>query len=394
MPQKNTEETIKTPVRRGRKPAKSSNILPQDPVVQENTRHISENTKEIQNNTKMIHILYGIIILLMIIIAWLAFWLGSVFWWASTFWWKSTNNSWENAWNTPTQAENITVTVIDDTRCSDCQTSAIAEQLKTLPFLSGANFIEKEFSEDGVEALMKENNITKIPAIIFSTNNMFDGGQITPYLTELPNESYSLELGATFNPFAERSERGFLTMDMETLANMQDISYIKWSSDATVTWFEFSDFGCTFCQKMHADDKTVSKILEKYEWVVNNRFMHMAYRNKEVPEVVECIAETAGKDAFNTLIDQGFAQRISTKADVYKIADENNIAYKEAEVDACISDGRMKTKIDAHMEIGQNTFHISGTPGNILVNVNTGEYEFISGAYPEATFSEVIEKLK
>ncbi len=60
---------------------------------------------------------------------------------------------------------------------------------------------------------LEDNNITALPAVVFNSNTMNDGGQITPYLTALPNGSYSLALGATFDPFAKRSENGFLIMD-------------------------------------------------------------------------------------------------------------------------------------------------------------------------------------
>jgi len=60
------------------------------------------------------------------------------------------------------------------------------------------------------------------------------------------------------------------------------------------------------------------------------------------------------------------------------VADANGINYNTQEVDACIASDRMKAKIDDTMELGQNVFGIRGTPGNILINVNTGEYELVS----------------
>ena len=42
-----------------------------------NARHISENTKEIKSNSSMLHLLYGVTIVLMLIIAGLAFFVGA-----------------------------------------------------------------------------------------------------------------------------------------------------------------------------------------------------------------------------------------------------------------------------------------------------------------------------
>ncbi len=360
--------------------------------VEENARHISENAREIQTNTKMIHILYAIIILLMVIIAGLAFWLGSVFSWTGTG--ASTAGNTTNTANTT--GAGIEVTIIWDKRCNDCVTAEITQQFKTFPFLSEATVTEKDFSDSGIQEILKSNNITRLPAVILSDNNLWDGGAISPFLIALKDGKFRLELWevASFDPFMERSERWFLTLDTETLEVIKSNSYVNGNAEAPITWLEYSDFGCSFCVKMHAEDKTVKNVLEKYNWVVNSRFQHMAFRNREVPEVIECIAETAWEQAFYTLIDEGFNARVTTKSDILAVADTNGVNYNIWEVDACIADGRMKTRIDAHMELGQNVFGVRGTPGNILINIETWEFELISGAYPQSHFEGVIERLK
>ena len=45
------------------------------------------------------------------------------------------------------------------------------------------------------------------------------------------------------------------------------------------------------------------------------------------------------------------------------------------------------------METGASLFWITGTPGNILINNTTGEYEVISWAYPTSAFEAIIDKL-
>jgi len=46
--------------------------------VEANARHIEENKQEIKNNSSMIHLLYGFIIFLLLIIAGLAFYVGQM----------------------------------------------------------------------------------------------------------------------------------------------------------------------------------------------------------------------------------------------------------------------------------------------------------------------------
>ena len=385
-----TNEEKKTPSARGRKPRAikntSSNV---GAHVEENARHISENARDIGNNTKMIHTLYAIITLLVIIIAWLAFWLGSVF-----SGWVWNQNTWNISQNTTGQW--IEITIIGDERCSDCVTAEVTQQLRTLPFLSEATIIERDFSEPWVRDLLKDNSITRLPAVLFNDNNLWDGWAISPFLTRLTDGNYRLDLweAASFDPFMERSERWFLVLDLEVLETIKASSYLKGDAEAPITWLEYSDFGCSFCVKMHAEDKTVQNVLNSNEGIINSRFQHMAFRNREVPEVIECIAETAWEEAFYTLIDEWFNARVTTKSDILAVADTNWISYNIWDVDACIADGRMKARIDAHMELGQNVFGVRGTPGNILINVNTGEFELVSGAYPQSYFEEVIGRLQ
>jgi len=58
-----------------------------------------------------------------------------------------------------------------------------------------------------VQEFLKEQNISVLPAIVFSTNNIGDGGTMTPYLSALSNGEYSLEIGSTYDPYITRSDK-------------------------------------------------------------------------------------------------------------------------------------------------------------------------------------------
>lgn len=254
-----SKETTEKKAPRKRVSAESTPVT-LEKVVQENVRHIDENTREIRSNSNMIHVLYGIIIVLMLIIAGLAFYVGTRL----------------GSGATPgmTQADDIEITVIDDARCTDCQTSELITQLKTLPFLSAATFVQKDFADKGVEAYLKENNIKLLPAIVFNTNTLADGGQIVPYLTALADgKGYSLALPSKFNPFAKRSANGFLLLEDDTVKNIKAGSYIDGNKDATITWIEYSDVQCPYCAKLH-NDGTPDTLQEKYGDSLNIVFQH------------------------------------------------------------------------------------------------------------------------
>jgi hypothetical protein len=68
----------------------------------------------------------------------------------------------------------LVVTIIDDKRCTNCMTTEIVNQLKLVPFLQDFGYVEKDFSDTGISDYLKQNEITKLPAIILSTNNIND----------------------------------------------------------------------------------------------------------------------------------------------------------------------------------------------------------------------------
>jgi len=76
---------------------------------------------------------------------------------------------------------------------------------------------------------------------------------MTPYLTAIPSGEYSLQIGAQFDPFAERSERGFLTISEEQIKEIIDTAHVYGNEDAKITWLEYSDVNCHYCKKIASD---------------------------------------------------------------------------------------------------------------------------------------------
>ncbi len=358
-----------------------------DPVAV-NARHIEENARDIKNNSSMIHILYGTIIVLMMIIAGLAFYVGQML---------GNKNAPTGNTNTPviTSSEDVTITIIDDARCADCQTDAITGQLKALPFLAGATFIEQDFSDSGVSDFITQQEITALPVVIFNTNALSDGGQIAPYLTNLPDGQFSLALGATFNPFAERSEKWFLILDQSDVESLKTDSPIDGNSEAGITWIEYSDLECPFCAKLH-NEWTANSVKEKYGDDLNIIFKHFPldfHANAlSAAQALECANEQWAD--FYGLIDASFSKYNNNNFSLdgfYDLAVEN--WADKASLEACVTSEKYKEKALAQQTEGQSLFGITGTPGNVIINNATGEYEIVSGAYPASTFEAIVDRM-
>jgi hypothetical protein len=122
---------------------------------------------------------------------------------------------------------------------------------------------------------------------------MDDGGQITPYLTALPGGDFSLAVGAKFNPFASRSENGFLTIDLSIVEEIKADAHYKGNKDAKITWLEYTDVNCHYCKKMEIDG-TVQIVMDTIGDDLNKTSSHFigvgGQASQDAAEAFECIA--------------------------------------------------------------------------------------------------------
>lgn len=359
-----------------------------------------ENTVESKNN----NIQMIIIIVLLVVITVMWFFLGKKY--------MDTNTTTKTNWTGSTvqwtwSYDKLSIIVIDDKRCTNCPTDVILDQLKQLPSIAWVTIEKKDFSDKWVEDYLKKNEITKLPLIAFSTNNfdvtadpvqMDQSGQPTPkvnsFLKPLPGWEFILEIGAVFDPFVERSANGFLLLDKAKLETIKKDSYLEWDAKAKITWLEYSDLECPYCAKLH-NSTTEKDLFTKYGTKLNKIFNHFPldfHTNAQSgAEILECLAEQKGSDAFYWLMAKAYTDEKSTKE--YLIEESVKLWAKKDLLDKCLESGKYTEKIKNQMQVGSELFGITGTPGNVLINVDTGEYEVISWAYPTESFTEIIDKL-
>lgn len=345
------------------------------------------------------NLLVWIIVVLAIVIA--------VMWF---FLWKMTSggSSIGPNWSTNIKYDKLTVKVIKDARDSTLDADAIVTEIKKLPSIAWAKIEILDFADKGISDYLKENNIKALPAFIFSTKNFdvsadpIQAGQdgnpvpkINTYLQALPNWEFFLEVGSTYDPFVERSERGFRMIDKALLETIKKDSYIKGNVNAKVTWLEYSDLECPYCAKLHITDKTPETLTTKYGDDLNIVFNHfpLAFHNNAQigAEILECLAAQKWSEAFYSLINTAFETKDSTKDSLIKEAVK--LWADETKLNKCLEDKTFTKKVTDQMQIGTELFGVTWTPGNVLINNETWEYEVISGAYPADAFSTIIDKL-
>jgi protein-disulfide isomerase len=289
----------------------------------------------------------------------------------------------------------LEIKVYDDIRCKTCNTENIIDRLKTIPLLNNSNYDKKDFSDQEVVDYLKDNHIKNLPLIIFPTNKVDQS--IDNFLKPIGNGEYYLEINANFDPYAKRSDRGILQIELSELEKIKNYSYIKGKLNAKILWLEYSDLECPFCARLH--NSTTWKDLTKKYWddlsIIFNHFPLSFHPNAQnASEALECIGSSNWGDAFYKVIEESYKKYDNNNFDLnwlYNIA-ESEWVNKEALI-KCVDSWIYTDKVNNQMDIGQNTFWVTGTPGNVLINTITWEYIVISWAYPTASFEKIIDKL-
>jgi len=176
-----------------------------------------------------------------------------------------------------------------------------------------------------------------------------------------------------------------------------DRDHIRGNALAKITLIEYSDFECPYCKRFH---DTPKKLLENQGDNLNWVYRHfpLAFHNpgaQKQAEAVECAAELGGADAFWRFTDEIYA-RTKTGGNGFPL---DQLAPLAAELgldrprfEECLESGRHAGRVKEDVEEGIAA-GITGTPGNILINNDTGEVRVLSGARPEAAFQAAIEEL-
>jgi len=187
------------------------------------------------------------------------------------------------------------ITIITDKRCgTKCDTTQLMSQLKQISSLNTAKITEIDYSEDSAKKMLQAAGITKLPAALFSNNSTVE---LSTYLKPTTDKKYTLELGSTYDPTIERSDKGFIVLDKKVLEEIKKDSYIKGNKDAAITWIEYSDLECPFCAKLH--NSGVPEDLEKkYGDKLNLVFQSfpLGFHKNALPgaEAIECLGKQKG----------------------------------------------------------------------------------------------------
>jgi len=169
-------------------------------------------------------------------------------------------------------------------------------------------------------------------------------------------------------------------------------AHIIGNKKARITILEYSELLCPYCQRQHADGN-LQKIVEKYPDEVNTTFRHFIVHDQatKYAMIAECATDQDGSDGFNNFIHEAFKVSSVNDSNISDIIKNANLDEKK--INECVESEKYKDKVMAQTQEGRNNFGVKGTPGNVIIDLKTGKFVLIPGAYPFEKFDEEVQKL-
>lgn len=169
---------------------------------------------------------------------------------------------------------------------------------------------------------------------------------------------------------------------------------------AKVALIEYSDFECPYCSSFHTTAMQAAKEYGKdVVWVYRHFPLTQLHPNATPYALAsECVADDAGNDAFWSFGDVLFEkqQELAALKDAALTAELTkhaiNAGANKANFTSCYTAKKFAKKVDDQYQTGVKA-GVTGTPGNIIMNLKTGKVELIAGAVDLTTLKTSIDAM-
>ena len=202
--------------------------------------------------------------------------------------------------------------------------------------------------------------------------------------------------GATSLDDTEEDTSNIATGGEDIKAVVEDMlasSPIRWDKNARFTIVEYTELHCPFCQR-HSQEGTINAVIEQFPGEVNSISKHFIIHGEDalnLAAAMECVSELK-PEVYHETFEKAFDAYPVDMDGLIAIATE--LGVDEAGLKACVDEGRYVQAVNDMMSQGSQLFGVNGTPGNVIIDRETGNYRLVSGAYPVDEFVNAINELK
>lgn len=205
--------------------------------------------------------------------------------------------------------------------------------------------------------------------------------------------------GAIIKDSAE-SKKGDSVIADVNVEGPSDSDSIRGNRDAKYALIEYSDFDCPYSAKFH---KTGAQFINEYGeevmWVYRHlplSTMHPYAESKAIAS--ECARLQAGNTAFWAYADELFIRQnelINTKTElkVYLNSIAKKVGLNLPQFESCYDNKNTTNELNNDIATAQ-TAEVEGTPGNFLLNIETGFALPLNGAVSLDVLKNSLEIIK
>jgi len=173
-----------------------------------------------------------------------------------------------------------------------------------------------------------------------------------------------------------------------------DGDHIRGNKDAKIAIIEYSDYQCPYCQQFHpVMQQAVAELGDSIMWIYRHWPIEQIHPFAMPAAIAsECVAELADEDAFWTFTDTDFENQellSLEQIDEWALASGINAAQYET----CKAASGTEDKVNADLQSGANA-GIQGTPGSIVLNLDSGEVNILPGAVSFEQVKAAVESFR
>lgn len=186
------------------------------------------------------------------------------------------------------------------------------------------------------------------------------------------------------------------TATVEDVPELTDKDHVRGDRNSRIALIEYSDLECPFCQRFHP---TAQQAVDEYpgqvKWVYRHFPLSFHANAQKEAEASECAGELGGNEAFWTYIDKIF-ERTTANGTGFPLENlvplAGEIGLNTAKFTECLDSDRYAQYIQDQMAGGSRA-GVTGTPGNILLDTQTGKTQALPGAVPYDQLKQAIDQL-
>lgn len=192
---------------------------------------------------------------------------------------------------------------------------------------------------------------------------------------------------------------GALSMTPSEVSAIVSTAVLEGNKNADIVAIEYSDMECPFCIKQYHDTKIQSSLKAQYGDTVafafkNNRGVN--HPGTEPKALASLCAKKVGGDTaysgfYHSIMDgtvQGSVYPVSGLAAIAK-----TLKLDEKKWQTCMDTKATLAQLESETAEAKK-YDMGGTPGTLLLNVKTGKYATVEGAYPFSQFTQKIDSIK